>query len=226
MGAPDEAAIAALAGRQLSILDLLAVWGARIRGHETNERIALDLDRHGLTTVPAFSTGASDTVVEVVPIASANATPITAAAAFPDEQEDPLSTPPQTKLKVSFLPSARAGTQSLPSKSTLEEALLLMLARQKSEIPVIDEPSKLHGVVSYRGMGQAHAANKQQTLTNAMDGDPEVVSINDDLLEVTPRILEHGYALVRDVDGSYCGIVGARPGPPVRSHGRPVLPRR
>ncbi|WP_034267085.1 CBS domain-containing protein [Actinospica robiniae] len=206
---PNAAVIAALIGRKLSILELLAVWDARVRGHETNQRIAIDLDRHGLTTVPAFDVGPSDTLVEVVSLESLSASPTAEESVLTDEQEDPLSTPPQTRLKVSFLPSARAGMSSLSSQSTLEEALVHMLIGQKSEIAVIDEPSTLHGVVSYRGMGQAHAANKQQTLMNAMDCEPEVIGVNDDLLEVTPRILEHGYALVRDVDGSYCGIVTA-----------------
>jgi len=206
---PDDATIIGLKGRQLSILDLLAVWGARIRGHETNQRIALDLDRHGLTAVPPFDVGASGTLVEIVPLDALNTPPPADEAGPTDEHEDPLGTPPQAKLKVSFLPSACAGTNGLPSHSTLEQALAKMLISQRSQIPVIDEPSTLHGVVSYRGMGHAHAANKQQTLDNAMDCDPEVVGVNDDLLEVTPRILERGYALVRDVDGSYCGIVTA-----------------
>lgn len=151
--------------------------------------------------------GASDTLVEVLPLEASDSPPPMGEAIPSAEQEDPLSAPPQTKLKVGFLPSASAGTQGLPAQSTLEQALLLMLSNQRSEIPIIDEPSTLHGVVSYKGMGHAHAANKQQTLENAMDCDPEIVHIDDDLLEVTPRIVAHGYALVRDADGSYCGIV-------------------
>ena len=205
---PDDAAILGLKGRQLSIRALLGVWGERVRGHDVNQRISLDLDRHGLTTVPAFGSGPSDALVEVVSLDIPSSPP---SADEPADQavtqDDPLSTPPQSKLQVGFLPAARSGTKGLPSQSTLEQALAMMLIGQRSHIPVIDEPYLLHGVVSYKGIGQAHAANKQQTLDNAMDGDPQVLSVNDDLLEVAPRILEYGYAVVRDVDNRYCGMV-------------------
>jgi CBS domain len=207
---PDDSKILSLKGCQLIIRDLLAVWGERVRGLEANQRISLDLDRHGLTTVPAFDVGPSDTLIEVVPLGTPGAQPPADESAPADQttaDEDPLSAPPQSKLQVGFLPTARSGTNGLPSQSTLEQALALMLIGQRSQIPVIDEPYTLHGVVSYKGIGQAHAANKQQTLDNAMNCDPEVIRVSDDLLEVAPRILEHGYALVRDADNSYCGMV-------------------
>ncbi len=206
----DESVILGLKGRILSIYDLLAVWGERVRRPETVQRIALDLDRHGLTTVPSFVNGPSDTLVEIKELPAPDAQSAADAADTADstsEQADLLDAPPQAKLKVGFLPSAGTGPRALPGQSTLQQVLGQMLISQRSQIPIIDGPSTLHGVVSYKGMGHAHAANMEQTLENVMNCDPEVVRFEDDLLEVTPRIIEHGYALVRDADGNYCGIV-------------------
>jgi hypothetical protein len=52
--------------RQMTVRELIGVWGARVRDFVVNERVDADLNNHGLTTVPDFRAVTLDDMVAII----------------------------------------------------------------------------------------------------------------------------------------------------------------
>ncbi|MCX5529782.1 CBS domain-containing protein [Streptomyces sp. NBC_00006] len=107
---------------------------------------------------------------------------------------------------VGNLPSARVRPESVPVTATLKSAVTIMMLKQFSQLPVLDDHGRLLGVVSWLSIGQALLVGADARLADAVAPAPEVAA-SEHLLDCLPHIEKHGYVLVRDDAHRVCGIV-------------------
>lgn len=182
----------------LTVRELLAFWDVKVRNFNTVSRIATDLKQAGLKCEPSFEDVA---MAETVRIAAKGADQETTQG---DTAE--LSFP-QAALLVRDIPSATRDVKSIPPEATLAHAHAEMMAGGYSQLPVITDAGVLVGVVSWERIGHARVCSPEASLADAIDREPNVVKLTDELLRKIPLVYEAGFVLVRDEHGDICGIV-------------------
>jgi CBS domain-containing protein len=184
----------------LSIRDFIAVWGAKRRGYWYVQQIRDDLEASGLVTVPSFETGWIDNHIRLVPVV----------VVAPDAADSHSVESPQTTadlqavaLTVGSLESSSTGIVAVCRDDSLSKAQSLMMQSDFSQLPVMQGKRKIYGAVSWESIAQARMHNAGASLRDCMVP-PDVVGINDGLIDHIPKIAERGYVFVKDVElGEY-----------------------
>jgi CBS domain-containing protein len=204
-GSPQEK-LFALKGRSVSLPDFLAVFGMRVRNYQTVPLVATALKDAGLATVPSFAVcGLKERLLVVAETAE-----VQEEADGGEESGELLQgTLPQHSFKIGDLPSARAGVVSVLPSAQLSQATHIMQTKNYSQVPVIDGTSGLRGVVTWKSVAARYATGAVPTLANTMVEDVPVALVNQELFPLLPMVIEAGYLLVLDENGSYSGIVTA-----------------
>ena len=188
---------------RLTVRELLAKWNFTRRTATSETTIQADLDERGIITRPSFTTARMDSVVELVTV-----------AAEPDSGDDPSeSVGPTTAddetggfgdlddLPVKWLVSAILPTdrelETVRIDSELSVAITLMLARNYSQLAVLDEHGNLEGAVSWESIGRARLTSPAATLRDATQKKVGLVDHDDDLFGHIDEIYHKGYVLVR-----------------------------
>jgi CBS domain-containing protein len=202
---------------ELTVAELLAIWGYRARTYESVARIQHDLSASGLQCEPAIDEGASDSVVRVGQPAVPPEFDSVGSATGPDQADvdaevgggdgwhDALVLPPAALL-VSEIPSATAGVVSVRPEQTLSAAQALMSARDYSQLAVLVDDRELKGAVSWRSIAHARLSKAQITLADATWRAPFVYA-GDELLKQIDVIWKADFVFVRAEDERVCGIV-------------------
>jgi CBS domain-containing protein len=187
----------------LSIRDFIAVWGAKRRGYWYVQQIRDDLEASGLVTVPSFETGWIDNHIRLVPVV----------VVAPDAADSHSVESPQTTadlqavaLTVGSLESSSTGIVAVCRDDSLSKAQSLMMQSDFSQLPVMQGKRKIYGAVSWESIAQARMHNAGASLRDCMVP-PDVVGINDGLIDHIPKIAERGYVFVKDVEECITGIV-------------------
>jgi CBS domain-containing protein len=197
---PTQQELVALKGTTLFISELLALFGTRLRNHQTVPVILEALREVGLDTVPSFTTCGIRT--EMLIVARELITP-----AAEDEEIFP-GTLPQQPFRIGDIPSARAGVDSVSSSAPLSHATHKMRQKNYSQLPVIDGTSDLKGVVTWSSIAARYEKGVVPSLANAMVRDSiPVAEVHQELIPHLPVVAEHGYLLVRSNSGSIDGII-------------------
>lgn len=202
---PTQQQLLALKGTTLRVPDLLALFGERVRSHQSVPVIVAALQEVGLATVPSFATCNLSADMLVV---------VEEAAAVADDEPDgelPPGTLPQNSFKIGDLPAARAGLDSVHSSALLTQATYIMRTKNYSQLPVIDGISDLRGVVTWSSIAaQYEKGTREPTLADAMVRDSlPVAEVHQEIFAQLPTVGEHGYLLVRNNSGAFTGIVTA-----------------
>lgn len=200
---------------QLSIQNLLGIWGLRYRDFDNVGRIERDLAAAGLRCEPAFADGPMRTKVTIGPISSgeAGAAEQTAASRDADQrasravEEDQQLVLPEVAWLVRDVPSATSGIVRVHPSATLEQAQQIMMENGFSQLAVMTGPTELKGAVSWEGISKARLANARVSLGNAINRFPKVVYADQELLDQLGVIYAAGYVFVRDQDDVICGII-------------------
>jgi restriction system protein len=188
---------------KLPIRSLLQYWNAKRRGYLITEEIRDDLAATGLITNPPFTEGWIDSLVALVPIASAESQPDGLAAPSVDVA---VAASVQVSLRVNSFASANAGVEWVRLDDSLERAQTLMMGKDYSQLAVQSGPRDLRGAISWESIAQAKIRKPDADLRDAMFT-PEVVGLYDDLLARIPLIVDASFAFVRASDRQICGIV-------------------
>ncbi len=101
----------------------------------------------------------------------------------------------------------RTSLISIQRDAPLEEAITLMIKCNYSQLPIMNNPRKVEGMVSWRSIGKAKCLGKKLDRVYDCREEVEVVSIHTPLLEVVERVLRKEVVLVRDTDDIICGII-------------------
>nr|WTB33690.1 CBS domain-containing protein [Streptomyces sp. NBC_00830] len=205
---PTEEQLLALKGKQIPVLELLALFGTRLRNDLTVPRVEQALKDVGLSTLPDFGTCNHGADIQVV---AWQQTPVQEPAeeAADDVEDLPSGGLPARPLRIGDIPSAVGGLFSVTPDTTLTQVTYLMRTKKYSQIPVIEGGSTLHGVVTWSSVAKVYETTSDAVLTEAMVEDPPVVEAHHDFFKLLPQVSEDGYLLVRANNGTFCGIVTA-----------------
>jgi restriction system protein len=199
---------------ELSVRELLAVWGFRYRDYDSTGRIQTDLRAIGMICEPPITDGGMNSVVTVKSARDNDADTHKAGGAQgqgaenaeAEEPEDRLQLP-QVAPRIRDIPSAIGGITSVRPSATLEQVQHIMITKGYSQLAVVTGPHELKGAVSWEGIAKAGIAKDRLTLSDVIDKYPLVVHADQDLLEQLPAIYSAGFVFVRDHDSVICGIV-------------------
>jgi restriction system protein len=191
---------------ELTIRELLAVWGANYRDYDTVGRIERDLAAVALHSQPPFTEGRMGAVVQIGPSEPA---PEEAQKAAPEPaaEEDRDLVLPYASLRVKDIPSAIAGVTSVEPDDTLEHAQFIMISKEFSQLAIMTGPRTLKGAVSWSSIAQAYVTRSRITLSEVIEPLPKIVRASDELFSQISIIYDAGFVFVRDDDECVCGIV-------------------
>jgi CBS domain-containing protein len=206
---PTPAEVAKLRNVSRSVAELLDFFGVRVRNAAELGRIDTLLAQSGLVTVPYYGTAGQDERIRVVVAGSPAGDAVEADREELIEDEMPIGALPADPLRLRSLPSAKGGLTSVRPDNSLQQAVMLMMEKGFSQLPVIDGLYALRGVVTWASIARMYAASPMQDLAHATDSECPVAEINSTLQSVLPRIDQYGYCLVRDDFGQLGGIVTA-----------------
>lgn len=114
--------------------------------------------------------------------------------------------------RISILPSANLAESgkslvSVKPDSTLTEAITLMLINDFSQLPVMQTPHSLKGVVSWQGIAQRRVCGIISEKVSDYLEEPVVVSHTASLLSVVQQIAHSGFVFVSGSDRRITGVV-------------------
>jgi hypothetical protein len=197
---------------ELTVGDLLAVWGFGYRIYDSVGRVEQDLAAAGLNCQPPLADGSMSTIVRVgAPEAIGRAETEEAAqdAAWEEgaaAETDEQLVLPHFSLRVRDVPSAVGGVTAIQPSHTLEQAQHIMMTKGFSQLAVMDEP-QLRGAVSWESIAQLRVSQAHFGLADAIEPFPEIVYADQKLLDQIGTIYRAGFVFVRESDESICGIV-------------------
>ncbi len=186
---------------EVSVRELLALWGAKGRGNRISQRIEADLANHGLATSPSFRKVTLDATVHLI-----GTTPGEATIPETSPSDEDLVDELDVGLTVGNLPSALGGVVSVAPSATFEEAITLMLLNDYSQLAVLAGSHTLRGAVTWRSIAQARHANPSAGFSDA------IVPVHDvrydqELIDVLPTLEASDFVFVRDEKNAIAGIV-------------------
>ncbi|MEE1741460.1 CBS domain-containing protein [Streptomyces sp. BE147] len=210
---PSGEDLLALKGKQIPVLELLAMFGTRLRNDLTVPRVEQALKDVGLATLPYFGNCNHGADIHIVPWQQA--APQESADHAGDETSDeaeelPSGGLPARPLRIGDIPSAVSGLFSVTPDMALTEVTYLMRTKKYSQIPVIEGGSTLHGVVTWSSVARMYETTSAAVLAQAMETDDvPVVEAHHDFFALLSRVSDKDYLLVRANNGTFCGIVTA-----------------
>jgi predicted transcriptional regulator len=178
---------------ELSVRDLLALWGFQRRSYPRVQRIDEELAGHGLRVDPAlYEAGWIENRVGLVPLAG------TEGQATLKSQE--------IGLRVSQIESAQSGVESVKRESTLAEAQTLMMLNDYSQLAVWNGRGSEVMVVSWESVAKAQLCKSEATLADAIVP-ARSVGLEDDLVPLIATIANEDFVFVRSKNRELSGII-------------------
>jgi CBS domain-containing protein len=185
---------------EMSVRDLLILWGAKARGTRVNQRIEADLGNHGLAASPSFRKVTIDATVHLV----------TALQEAESTGHPPVDVDDETDLNVGLtvgnLPSALSEVASVTPSATFDEAITLMALNGYSQLAVLSGRHTLRGAVTWQSIAYARHANPEASFADAIVPAREA-RYDQELLDVLPDLQAWDFVFVRDEKNAVCGIV-------------------
>jgi hypothetical protein len=129
--------------RQITVRDLLELWGTDARDATVSQRIEADLANHGLASTPDFRKVTLDAILRLIGIPEKDETP----EGVDPDAADAEEAPPRG-LTLGSLPSALGGVVSVPPTASFEQAITLMLLNDYSQLAVLNGLRNLRGAVT------------------------------------------------------------------------------
>lgn len=209
---------------EITVRDLLRLWGGRTRGSRISLRIEADLDNHALTTAPDFLSVSLDdevvltavqpesalaaatdgaTVSDGVTVAdSATATESLTMTSFP------AYSPKRREIGMTLgnLTAPWRRLEWIKPTATIEEAMTKMLVNDFSQLPVLKNKYTVEGAVTWQSIARAWLKDAGASISNAITK-AEVMSYNEDLHKVLPRLEEKDFVVVANHHNEITGIV-------------------
>lgn len=195
----------------MTVRELIGLWGVEDRDSEAAPQITTDLANFGLTTVPDFNAVDLDQTVRVLRFGMAQPPAADGTSDGPEETTSGVDEEPGSAIGLTLgnlLPS-RARLISVTPTSTFDEAITAMELDDFSQLPVLANPHKIHGVVSWKTITKARAQNPEATFSDAIDPDVQVFDYDRRLIDVLHVLLEYEFIFVKDHERKIAGIITA-----------------
>ncbi|WP_217711485.1 CBS domain-containing protein [Actinomadura sp. NAK00032] len=189
---------------EITVRDLLALWGAAARGYRISQHIEADLANHGLATVPGFRKVTVDATVKLEGVPEEATDEAAGAESALTEADD--SEEAGMVLTVGNLPSALGGVVAVKPEATFEEAITLMLLNDYSQVAVMSGPRKLCGAVTWKSIAQARHASPAASFADAII-EAQVARYDTELIDILQTLEAAEFVFVRDDKDLISGIV-------------------
>ena len=178
---------------RLTVRDLLSQYGYVRRGTWICRSIRNQLDHLGLRTTPDFELSWIDAEIEIE---------IELESTSYEARPDPT-------LRVDMLAAAHNKPLSVKPDTVLDEAITHMIAKNFSQLPVMQNERSVKGIVSWKSIGyRRSSAQDSEYVRDYME--PFTVIPMDTTLSVAIGIVaQNDYVLVQDRDNTISGIVTA-----------------
>jgi len=109
---------------------------------------------------------------------------------------------------LGLLPAASKRPERVSREDGLRVAETLMLMHDYSQLPVMTSDKTVHGLISWKSIGQAHVVGRSGPLVrDCMDPDCQVLPAHMPLLKAVAEIIRHEVVLVKNVERTITGIV-------------------
>lgn len=187
---------AAQRAERLTVRELLGYFGYERRGQWIVGEIRRQLDARRLFTSPDFEFEYIDSAISIGLDVDAEA------SASDGHFADPT-------VRVGILPAAHHAPVTVAPDDPLEKATTLMQMEDYSQLPVMNGPRTVKGIVSWRSIGRAFAHGKAPSTVRDCVVEAHVVDTTLPLSDATDAIHKHEFVLVRDETKEITGIVTA-----------------
>lgn len=199
--------------KELTVRELLRVWGSEDRDRDTVHRIGVDLDNAGLTTAPDFRAVSLDRTIRLI-LPSGDDTSraesigdpsSTKQAEVDDEVKDDIG------LTLGYLVGKKKPLIWVPPSATLAKVITEMEINDFSQLPVLADPYTLHGAVSWESIARWRRRPKAGApmLSDVIYTRARVFDYDVRLLDVLDVLQEEEFIFVRDFDRKITGIITA-----------------
>ena len=200
-------------GQEITVRNLVSLFGQAKRGREVNRFIKYKLRYNGLETVPHFDKSHIDSVVCVqikkLQSVESQKQPTGGAPAPSPKQPKPVEIVREIEADEDasslitvglVLPPGRVMHTVRPSDSCSKVVTLLMMEHVEY-IVVLQSPRKAEGLVTWHSLGIAmHSGRSTTTAADCMERNPRVINIHTPLLKAIEEVLRFGAVLVEAED--------------------------
>lgn len=197
---------------RVTVRAFLSWFGAQRRGIYVVQRIRDALTSARLITEPDFESAYIDSEIELR--TKAKDPPPNDPSNDDSPTEEDNSTPKliggaevDPTNRIGKLEAANRQPESIKPGTPLSEAMTLMLVKDFSQLPIMQNERTLKGVISWKSVGNQLALGlKPETVDECMEP-PRVTSADTSLFDAIDGIVRFQYVLVRDSQAKISGIV-------------------
>ncbi|MGW1059080.1 restriction system modified-DNA reader domain-containing protein [Micromonospora rubida] len=197
--------------RSMTVRQLLGLWGVEDRDGDSGNQIITDLANYGLTTVPDFNAVDLDQAVRVIRFGMTSKARADQPADAIEEEATGVDEETNTTIGLTLgnlVPKQPSLVWVAPT-ATFDEAITAMELDDYSQLPVLANPHKLHGVVSWKTITKARAQNPDASFSDAIDTDVHVFDYDRRLVDALNVLLEYEFIFVRSHERKIVGIITA-----------------
>ena len=194
--------------KELTVRQLLALFGQQRRGRRVAAQIRRALKREKLETVPNFEVVYMDAPVLLQP---------KTAEALKEEKKaeaaaDVCATPEarEVVLTIGQLEQANRPPFRVTRHDTVAKAITLMMQNDTAYLAVMNGDRTVDGILSWRTIGRAGAAKRPGNTVEHYLAPVRIVEIDTPLFDAVRDIVEAEVVLVRAKDRTICGLVSAQ----------------
>ncbi len=201
---------------EVSIRQLLDLWGAKRRGYWVVHQVRQGLAEAGLTTEPDFANGWIDDLVmlKALPATTVEHTEPNSAGTNANPGSESQSTEANfmggaltfSDLDQLLFEGERPPLVSVSESDPLPKAQSIMMRHDFSQLPVLNGPRTLKGAVSWESVAKAVAHRPASTVADCMVP-ADLLKLSDDVLTNVPKITQNGYILTKNQAQEVVGIV-------------------
>lgn len=181
-------------GETVTVRELLGWFGYERRGTWIVTHIRRTLAELNLRTIPDFEREYIDGSISIELDMDA-----------PDIQQQPID----PTVRIGVLPNAHRTPTSVRPNDPLAKATTTMLIKDFSQLPVMGNEREVKGMVTWRSIGTTFALEQESTEVRHCMEEHREIPVDAPFFDALDDIWEHGYVLVRDIDGAISGIVTA-----------------
>ena len=183
---------------QVAVKEILSWYDYKTRGGWITKVITQNIADAGLETIPSFAgVGHHDTVL--IQITEQATKDLAEFVTFPD-----------ATVRIGDLDTAKSAPITVNPNTTVTEATTIMSMNKFSQLPVVEKPHHLKGIVSWESIGkQMLSKSDREQVKDYMDKSPYAEQFDVPLLDVIEGISRNGYVIVLGKDKSVSGIVTA-----------------
>ena len=109
--------------------------------------------------------------------------------------------------RINILAAANNTPVSIKPNEEIQKAVLLMMAHDYSQLPVMTSEREVKGIISWKSIGKQLTSGKNCIRVQECMDACQIIENDRFLFEVIGLIAEHEYVLIRNKDKKICGIV-------------------